>query len=159
MPVLTSALWYSKRDSWFWKCWIYRCHLRSLLRLRQRMLLSFVVCNMLSHKSMRMSFHMLCNDISFFFLGLFCRRNGEWYFLFLRVENRCTWNWNRWWFYISYMFVYTLSFKKQGCIGIIEDCFVSQQHLMEEAPHFCNIVRPAARLMFWWTFLIEEQIW
>jgi hypothetical protein len=32
------------------------------------------------------------------------------------------------------MFIYTLGFKKQGCRSIIEDCFVSQQHLMEEAP-------------------------
>ena len=117
---------------------------------RQRMLLRFVVCNMLSHKWMRMSFRTLCNDIFAFFLGLFCRRNGEWYFLFLRVENRCTWNWNRWWFwlsfYISYMFVHTLGFKKQGCIGIIEDCFVSQQHLMEEAPSI--VPTPSYRYRF-----------
>jgi len=32
------------------------------------------------------------------------------------------------------MFVHTLGFEKQGCIGIIEDCFVWQQHLMDEAP-------------------------
>ena len=32
------------------------------------------------------------------------------------------------------MFVHTLGFEKQGCIGIIEDCFVNQQHLMEEEP-------------------------
>ena len=36
------------------------------------------------------------------------------------------------------MFVHTLGFKKQGCSGIIEDCFVSQQHLMEEAPDLCG---------------------
>jgi hypothetical protein len=32
------------------------------------------------------------------------------------------------------MFLHTLGFKKQGCSSIIEDYFVSQQHLMEEAP-------------------------
>lgn len=36
--------------------------------------------------------------------------------------------------YPSYMFVHTLGLKKQSCNRIIEDCFVSQQHLMEEAP-------------------------
>jgi hypothetical protein len=32
------------------------------------------------------------------------------------------------------MFVHTLGFEKQGYRSIIEDCFVSQQHLMSEAP-------------------------
>ena len=36
------------------------------------------------------------------------------------------------------MFVHTLDFKKQGCRSIIEDCFVSQQHLMSEAPDICE---------------------
>jgi hypothetical protein len=39
------------------------------------------------------------------------------------------------------MFVHTLGFKKQGCSGIIEDCFANQQHLMSEAPLFGGTVK------------------